>query len=204
MTFQTVEKSTSRIEEMRQLFLGSCAKKLRKGTPLYLSDFLIASIVDRTLSNIHGFLTLSIERNFLCSASILRMQIDTAMRANAFNLVDEPNTLAKQIMRGERFSSFEDRDGKKMKDWYLRKKLSESYLWVQEVYDQTSSMVHLSSRHIFAAISAVDDDESSADIAFSLTGLSDQPLADFGELYEAFDASLRMTYSVSIGRWENA
>lgn len=191
MNFPSVRESTQAIENTRRRMLKAFSDFSKEGSPIYHQHFIIAGVLDRTLSNIHGFLTLSKEQNFLCCAAILRLQIDTAMRVNAFNLVDDPNALSEQIMKNKRFSEIVDRDGKQMKDWYLRKKLSEKHPWIDSVYEETSGAVHLSSRHIFASVEAPEGSEDS--VVFNVTGLSEKPQEQYSEIFAAFEHSLRMT-----------
>ena len=181
------------IEEHKEWILAATTEHFKETSDVYLGHFVFAAIVDRTLSNIHGFLKLCEEKNFLCAASILRQQIDTAMRANAFSLVTDRNELAEKIFSGVRFSKIVDADGKKMQDFYLRGRLAEKYPWIEQVYEETSGTVHFSEKHILSAISDVN---KTGEMEFLISGLSTRPMEDFLEIFAAFEHSIRMTYEV--------
>lgn len=198
MNFPPVSQSIAEIEEFRETFLAGFKEIASKGQSIYLSHLVLASIVERTLSNIHGFLLLMENKNFLCAASILRQQLDTAMRMYAFHLVDDPNLLAAHILEGARFNKFKCREGKALRDGYLKDKLSEHYQWVASVYDNTSGIVHLSSRHASATIVSTESSEEQLNsMLFKVSGLSDRPKEDFREIFRAFAESLRLTHEVS-------
>lgn len=191
--FPSVETSKQRIETHKENLLDATATFFSAGSGIYVGHFVYAAIANRVLSNIHGFLLMCKEKNFLCAASILRQQIDTAIRTNAFSLVEDRNALSERIFAGERFSDVRDINGKKMSDFYLRQKLAEQYPWIESVYTETSDSVHLSRRHIFAAIGKMG---VSGEMEFVFSGLTDRPVEEFDELFAAFEHSVRMTFEV--------
>lgn len=197
--FPKIDESRTKIFEIRDSFLTDFREICQPNAPLYLLHFIAAGITDRTLSNIHAFELLIKHKNFLCAASVLRQQIDTAMRGNAFNLVGDPNKLAEQVSKGRRFSKERDKSGELMRDVYLRKRLNEKFPWVNDVYEQTSGAVHLSNRHVFAAVSATGDAEHT--ITMKISGLADHPEHEFREIYAAFAESLSVTHGVTLGLW---
>lgn len=199
MPSYSLENIKQNISDQRQMFIEGFGAANSPGSNIFMMSFMLAGIIDRTLSNIHGFCTLAEQKNFLCSASILRQQIDTAMRANAFNLVNDPENLADGIFQGKRFSDFLDLNGKKMKDYYLREKLNEEYGWISEVYENTNEAVHLSQRHVFATVAEVSEDRERT-VYLKVTGLAEKPDEDYKEIYAAFSAALDVTYSVCFRR----
>ena len=197
--FPEIEISKAKVIAMKKELLGGFQEICQPKSPLYLLHFIAAGIIERTLSNIHAFDLLIENKNFLCAASVLRLQIDTAMRGNAFNLVGDPNKLAHHISKGGRFSNQRDMSGAEMRDVYLRKQLNRKYPWINDVYEQTSGAVHLSNRHLFAAIGAADGDEK--EITMEITGLANRPEEEFCEIYAAFAESVEITYRVTLGCW---
>jgi hypothetical protein len=191
--FPTVKKSTIRIKAHREWLLSTSMEVFKSRSNIFMGHFVYAAIVDRTLSNIHGFLLLSGEGNFLCAAGVLRQQIDTAMRANSFSLVEDREALAEQIFKGKHFKDIVDSSGTKMRDAYLREKLAERNPWINEVYAETSGAVQLSQKHIFSAIAKVG---VAGEMSFEISGLSSRHVEEFTELFAAFEHSVRLTANV--------
>lgn len=80
-----------------------------------------------------------------------------------------------------------DRDGVKMTDAYLVKKLGQEYDWVPRVYEWTSGYVHLSATHLLSAIGPTEGTaESDRSIAIKI-GAEDKPLPSWVYI-EAADA----------------
>ncbi len=190
-TFPSVDVSFKTIDCKKKMLLQKMCLAFPAGSPMHFIHLIYAGVCDRTLSNISGFMLLVEDDNFLCAATILRMQIDTAMRLNAFYCVENSNDLAEEIFKGNRFGDICDKDNKKMKDWYLRKKLEVKYPWVKRVYEESSGAVHLSNRHIFMAAKTGNAGEDILEL--NITGRSDRLPDDYSELVAAFDASLEMT-----------
>ena len=65
---------------------------------LYPLDLLAAAAFSRSLAQCSGFRALIEARNYICAASILRLQIDTALRFFAAFLVDNPHEFAGSVL----------------------------------------------------------------------------------------------------------
>jgi hypothetical protein len=81
-----------------------------------------------------------------------------------------------------------DKNGQVMTDKYLVGALSKEYPWITKVYQETSGYVHFSKKHIFYAISGVNDEAHSADIVLSSKD-SHLPEKAYREAIEGFVAS---------------
>ena len=68
---------------------------------------------------------------------------------SALSLVKKPEQFAQDIMKGERVDRMKDRDGNRLTDAHLAKKLGETVSWVPEVYSDLCSFGHFSNRRIF-------------------------------------------------------
>jgi len=146
-----------RIDRLESELTRKGAAALGKSSNFGHADFFIFGALRRTLAQARGFRDLIAARNFPCAAAILRLQIDTAMRVNALSLVDDPDATCKAVLDEEQFNRLKDRDGNKMSDAYLRKKLAQSHPCISPVYEQTSDFVHLSQRHFEVSIARTDD-----------------------------------------------
>lgn len=133
-----------RIEQLEDELMRKGAGILGAGADLSHADFFIFGAMRRTLAQASGFRDLINARNFPCAAAILRLQLDTAMRVNALSIVDDVDSTCKAVLDGEQFNRLKDRDGNKLSDAHIRKKLAETHPWISPVYERTSDFAHLS------------------------------------------------------------
>ncbi len=143
--------------EKRHIELGKYVLSPEETPGIFRLDLLACAVMNRSLNLLLGFCSLIEARNFLAAAPLLRLQLDNALRFSAAWLVDDPHDFAWRVIRGTQVKNMLDRDGQKMHDGYLVKKLAEENPWVPEVYKQTSGYVHLSEKHVFNAVSPEED-----------------------------------------------
>ena len=120
---------------------------------LYTFDFLALAAIKRSLALSEGFCTLIRNQNFTCAGSILRLQLDTAIRFFAGFIVDAPHDFALEVIEGGQISKITDRKGHRMTDHYLLTQLIQKfpeYEWIKSVYKKTSNYIHFSNTHIFS------------------------------------------------------
>jgi len=129
-------------------FMRLANAMMQSGNGLYHLDFYIAGILNRSLSLIYGFETLLQSSNFLSASHLVRPLLDNYLRLLAAYLVDNPHEFAKKIWEGEVVRKLKDKDGQKMSDDYLKKKATENYPWIENVYEETSGFIHFSAKHI--------------------------------------------------------
>lgn len=144
---KTIEKELLRLSE---LMLAS------NNGNLFPVDLVAVGAMKRTASNTEGFIKLIETQNMTCARSLLRVQLDTAMRFSAIWLVESPHDFANEIINGKHIRNIKDKSGNKMTDLYLAETLSKEYSWVKPVYDNLSGYIHFSAKHLFSAIEKVD------------------------------------------------
>lgn len=125
---------------------------VRSGEGLYHLDFYITGIVSRSLSLIHGFDTLVKSKNYLSAVHLVRPHLDNLMRLHAAWLCSDPHDFAFRVWKGEQVQNIMDKDNHLLKDWYLKKKISELHPWIENVYKETSGFIHFSNKHIAGAV----------------------------------------------------
>jgi hypothetical protein len=157
-------------------------------------DLMASAAVKRTLAQAAGFRNMVESKNMICAGSILRLQLDTALRFFAAYLVCDPHGFAKDVMSGVHVRKLKDRNGKRMTDAYLVEQLSresEEYEWVTRVYDRTSGYVHFSRTHMFSIYKQVESSDGSVEIEL---GATDVDLLDsiYLEAIDSFIASVRI------------
>ena len=115
-------------------------------------DLLIFAILNRSASLIKGFSLLVQHANLISATPLLRLQVDNLLRFHAVQLVDDPDDFSTKVMNGAKIANIKDRTNHLLTDRYLVDNLSVDYPRLKKVYDDTSGFVHLSNKHIGAAI----------------------------------------------------
>jgi hypothetical protein len=113
----------------RLLELGKTMMEAYEGA-MYPVDLIAIGALKRTVSTIVGFKLLVKSLNMVCARTILRTQIDTALRFYSVFLVSNPHEYSLKVLKGERINHIKDANGKLMRDAYLVEKLSEEYPWL--------------------------------------------------------------------------
>ena len=126
------------------------------GTTVYFPDMYIIAGMKRSLSFLRGFADLVTSRNYMSAAPLVRLQLDNALRAAAIAMAPNPHDFAQRVLRGEHIRRLRDRDGEKLTDAHLCKKLSVQWPWVQRIYDQGSPYVHFSGMHMLVTFKEPD------------------------------------------------
>jgi hypothetical protein len=167
--------------------------------PFGYQDMYLVGIARRTLAQSKAFRQCVEDKNFLVAAALLRLQLDTVLRAYALYWVADPEAFAGRVIAGEQIDRLKAADGQQMKDRYLIEKIKDRNPWVEAVYKNTSGLIHFSDRHIHAAIRIKNDD--TRDVEFFLGPNNPwHTLADFQELLEAFLHCTEMI-GVAAGDW---
>jgi hypothetical protein len=120
--------------------------------PLFEIDFVLLSVLNRSLDLIDGFRATFYRWNLTSAAPQVRMQVDNLLRLNLV-LVAPPNTVAKLLLSGERMSRHVDPlapPGSKVKltDSRLREHARPNFPWLDRVYENASEWVHFSGTHV--------------------------------------------------------
>lgn len=125
---------------------------------IYSLDLLAMAAINRSMAHIAGFRQMIEARNFICAASVLRLQLDTALRFAAAWLAPNADLFAHEVLKGTSIRTLKDRSGCQMTDSYLVSVLAKEDPWITNVYKQTSGYIHLSEKHMFNSLTAVEDD----------------------------------------------
>ena len=106
--------------------------------------------VVKTSSNVLAFVELIQARNIIAAETILRSQLDTAMRLFGLSLVDDVEAAGALLMNGANYSSLCHGGNPKLplRDWYLKDQLSVRYPWVKQTYQEACESVHLTAEAI--------------------------------------------------------
>jgi hypothetical protein len=123
---------------------------------------MASSVLKRSVSLVFGFTSLIKERNFICAASLIRLQLDNLLRFRAAFMVADPNQFVVDVLSGEEVRRLVDRNGEKMTDAFLQRSLASEYPWPQHLYKATSGYIHFSEQHFFNTMKITGQDEEMA------------------------------------------
>jgi len=154
-----LEKRIAFLEESK--FTHFNLAKLNSG-PIEPIGIYAMMVLKRSLSLVFGFATMLRERNFLCAAPLIRLQIDNLLRFRAAFLVDNQSKFVAEVIEGVEVRKQKDRNGNKMTDDYLQRVLSSDYPWLRDSYKNASGYIHLSDVHFFNTVRTSKDGEEGA------------------------------------------
>lgn len=123
---------------------------------LYTLDFLAMSVINRAMSLSKAYVALANEDNFLSAVSLVRLQLDNALRFFAATLVTDSNDFVLHFMSGKEIRDYSDHKGKKMNDSYLAKELDVLFPGTLQLYKTTCGYIHLSDKHFFSTLEKVN------------------------------------------------
>jgi hypothetical protein len=199
---ENLKAKLAKIEARDHDLLQLVKQLIGKKDDMYLTDMFLIGAMKRTVALSQGFRTHIRERNFTCASTLMRAQLDTALRVNAIFLCSDPEAFTTDVLFGSAINKMKGREGKQLSDAYLAEKLSETYPWVNEVYKNLCEVGHFSSRHITSAIVKMNDDTRSID--FHITAF-DPPLPeeDYFEIVECFYETMHIT-GIIAAEWHTA
>lgn len=151
----------------------------------------VLAAINKTASLTHAFCALTRAKNTLAAAALIRLQLDTAMRMFGLSLVDDLEGTGTRLMNDESYRKLRSRDSELLSDAFLHRKLNEHYPGLSEVYEATSSYVHLSAAHIKTGLS---ERPGTPTLFFHLNGTDDsRPDEWFAEIVDSFDQATHLT-----------
>lgn len=189
----SIEEKLSILADLRKEHQEAAAKSTTAaGGDIFPFDFMIWGAINRSMSVIDGFTLMIQHENFMCSAVLLRVQLDSLARLFAFSLVDDVHELSMEVLKGKHIRNIRDKESNKMTDAYLIEKISEKFdERFTKIYESTSNFVHFSSHHINAPVMWKKDRN------FSLHLSGGVPFEkNDGPYHEAVDAFTAITRSI--------
>lgn len=141
------------LSNLQKEFIESSKRFIEAGNKkLYTLDFFASAVNNRAISLTNAFVTLAKDKNYLTAVSLIRLQLDNALRFFASTLVSDSNDFVIHFLDGKAIKDYTDVHGKKLSDNYLAKKLEAYFSGTQKLYNDTCGFIHLSDRHFFPTI----------------------------------------------------
>jgi hypothetical protein len=158
---------------------------LGAGLPMNQVGLLLLAAAKRSVALPDGFAAMIRARNFHAAAPMVRMQLDTALRVAALRFVPDPHAYAAAVMEGAAVYKLKDDTGARLTDHRLLERLAATFPWITTVYRDASAFVHLSARHLWTSIAAIDEAEHL--VVFQISPLDPARVTE-DSYYEAVDA----------------
>ena len=142
----TINERLAFLEESKDSHFTITQKLSGEIEPIDIYAFMV---LKRSISLVFGFIELIRQKNFICAAPLIRLQIDNLLRFRASFLVDDQSLFVVEVLQGKEVRNIKDRLGRNMTDIYLQNALINEYSWLKGTYKNTSGYVHLSDKHLF-------------------------------------------------------
>ncbi|GAB3414890.1 hypothetical protein [Niabella aquatica] len=154
-----IKTELSALSELESVMLD-CAKELLNAGNSFAHklDFLALSVLNRAIALNKGFLLLFEYSNYLTAFSLMRLQLDNALRFFATVLVEDGVDFLDHFLGGNRIDKY--KVGKnKLTDAFLAQELDKLYPGTYDLYKYLSTYIHLSNTH-FEKTKSESDNES--------------------------------------------
>ena len=108
------------------------------GENLTEDDIFFLSALNRRVQLIDGIIDLLRMRNLACVGILVRTQLDNLMRVFAAFISKDRRTFIKESLSGKTIRNMRDNQNRKMTDFNLKKRISEYYPEIEEIYNKSS------------------------------------------------------------------
>jgi hypothetical protein len=115
---------------------------------LYLPDLLIVSMMQRSYGLVEAVIDCVDAFNLVAAAPLLRMQLDTMVRASYSAHAPLADDVVRALLDGTEFQKMKDAEGQRLTDRRLVELATPHHPWLPAVYKETSGWVHLSINHL--------------------------------------------------------
>lgn len=156
------------------------------GKTLLKEDFYFCASVDRCLNLIDGIASMLSNRNLTCAGAILRLQMDNCIRTYAAFIAEDKDKVVDCIISGDTISGQKSKDGKRLKDGYLKCEISKIDNEFAEIYDKGSGFIHLSDKAFYQTIVNCEGDHIDFQIGHELPDKRNPVLIEIADAFVHF------------------
>lgn len=121
-------------------------------TPENPIETVMAVAIQRSRHLLQAYVRVLPDKNLTAASALIRMQLDSLMRANACFLVADPMQVWSVLKSGEPWNRVQSKEDRPLTDGYLHEKLTGKFSWASEAYKQLSGYIHLSRPHLESTI----------------------------------------------------
>jgi len=127
------------------------------GGELYIPDMFFTAVLNRSVNLIEAILVLTSRWNFIAAGPLIRLHLDTLLRLSYLRTTKNPDSFVMKILQGKQVDKIKDEEGKRLTDARLRDYARSIFPQVDNVYKETSRLIHFSDKHVFTCIEALDE-----------------------------------------------
>jgi hypothetical protein len=124
---------------------------------VYKTDIFLFGVLNRSVNLVDAILVLTESWNFVAAGPLVRVHLDTLLRMSYLRATKDPENFAMEILRGKQVNKIRDEEGEELTDARLRYYAKKVFQQIDEVYRETSKLVHFSNKHVFTCITKVND-----------------------------------------------
>ena len=144
------EKDQNKLKELNKFLLVVSAEIIKAGNYSFHNfDLYILSIINRTISLNKAFILLIENENSLTAISIVRLQLDNALRLYASQIVENPEDFLTYFFEGNPINEYKI-NKQNLTDSFLAKELNKKNPGAFELYKYLCNYVHFSEKHFEA------------------------------------------------------
>lgn len=197
--FPTLRKRFEVLKKLRQAHLDVGTKMLSVADGnIYVTDLVMIGVLKRSLDILDGCISLVERWNLSAAAPLLRLQLDSLLKLVYLATLKDADVVSMEIIKGHSFRNMRDRNGKKLTDARLRDYARPLYPWIDEVYKQTSKLIHFSEKHCFLSVNSLDEQSRRVDF-FIGEGVTNWPESEIDSLLSAMGCTTDALLKAVIG-----
>lgn len=136
-----------KLEEANKFLLNVAEGKIRSGNfSAHTLDFYILSNINRAISLNKAFILLLENGNSLTAISIVRLQLDNALRLNAVKVAENKDDFLDHFFDGKSINKYKQ-NKERFTDFYLVTRLNEEVPGALDLYNYLCDFIHFSDKH---------------------------------------------------------
>lgn len=144
------KKEQNKLEELNKFLLFISAEIIKAGNYSFHNfDLYVLSIINRTISLNKAFILLIENENSLTAISIVRLQLDNALRLFASQIVDNTADFLTYFFEGNPINKYKI-NKQQLSDTFLATELNKNVPSTLELYKYLCDFIHFSEKHFEA------------------------------------------------------
>lgn len=145
-----ITKDQNKLQELNKFLLVLSEEIIKAGNYSFHNfDLYVLSIINRTISLNKAFILLIENENSFTAISIVRLQLDNALRLYASQIVENPENFLKHFFEGNSINKYKI-NKQNLSDNFLAKELNKKVPGAFELYEYLCNFIHFSEKHIEA------------------------------------------------------
>lgn len=185
----SIEKRIKYLKVLQDEHREIAAEMFAETEELTTTDFVIFGFLKRSLDIMDGLIVMIKRRNFTVAGALIRMQLDNVLKMNYLEQIQFDFQVSYEIFAGKRFNEIKDSHGQRLTDRRLREYAKAKIPQVDEIYEQTSKLIHYNIKSFFIATQPIDVESREIEIYI---GVGNPNLKET-HILEILDAAIFLT-----------